>query len=159
MKSSARCAHYVKYDGHNEGETSKDHSVNLPSVHPPDKSKSRSPLLDDPATPRRVAPARMSKFPTASRRTPRRHPCTCTFPAKKQTRPRISRECLSLARSFRRSPLFRHFVYFTVPIENRCLVFLLWRDSFYHYIRRFDIRFEQVGKKHWEQESSLVTET
>jgi len=104
MKSSTQCArNCVKYIGHNEDETSKDYSVNLPSVHPPDKSKSRSPRLDDPATPRRVAPARMSKFPTASRRMPRHHPCTCIFPAKKQTRPKISRVFIACAfvRAFR----------------------------------------------------------
>lgn len=65
MKSSTQCTHYIKYIGHNEGKKSKNYSAYLPFAHPLDKSKSHSPLFDDPETLRTVAPARMSVFPTA----------------------------------------------------------------------------------------------
>lgn len=68
---------------------SKNYSAHLPFAYPPRKSKSRSPLFDDPEIPRRAAPVRKSGSPTGSRRTPTRRPYTCTSPANSTKRRRF----------------------------------------------------------------------
>lgn len=85
---SRSCAREGGREEERRGEMSKNYSAHLPVAYPPRKSKSRSPLFDDPEIPRRAAPARTSGSPTGSRRTPTRRPYTCTSPANSTKRTR-----------------------------------------------------------------------